>query len=70
MMLQCEAGRRRLAVTVRVAAHRLQLPLRVIWNVNLQLVYCFCGLWRGFRAEGKEGVRQTAAHAAREGSNQ
>lgn len=64
MTLQCEAGRRRLAVTVRIAAHRLQLPLRVIWNVNLQLVRCFRGPWRGFSAEGKEGVRQTSAHAA------
>lgn len=43
---------------------RLELPLGVFWNANLQLVCCFCVLRRGFSAEGEEGVRQSATHAA------
>lgn len=41
-----------------------ELPLGVIWNVNLQLLCCFCVPRRGFSAEGEEGICQSAAHAA------
>lgn len=41
-----------------------ELPLGVIWNVNLQLGCCFRFPRRGFSAEGEEGVHQSAAHAA------
>lgn len=69
MMLQYEADQRRLAATVHIAVRRLERPLRLLWNVNLQLVRCFCGPRRGFSAEGKEGVRQSTAHAAKGGCN-
>lgn len=69
MMLQYEADQRRLAATVRIAVCRLQRPLRLLWNVNLQLMRCFCGPRRGFGAEGEEGVRQSTAHAAKGGCN-